>query len=348
MKFSGSRKSIVILVVCIILFIFSLLAFSFRDVITDGIKYGRWFTMDKYEELLDGCELKKDGNEIRITCNAILKTLNSEEDILCYGFDLITEKGLVAKKVCEPAEKTTLINSFEDLKKPIPVKIFINYSKPNIKLGFFNFDKVEFVSMTNKEYFSLFETYNFLLSLPNVTTENDLNYSQYTRHFIDKSTTSMYGIPNISYITFDAELINFNGNGEYIELLFKTTLIGDEVSIRVLNKSMLFSLMNSPQYKPNYLDKSNLSNLEIGRQYVLMYIFPLDSYSELFKKVSDKCDGQDLALKILCQNISEQMISKEQSIITTEYLEDLISSSSNKQIEINNGVLLELVLVEQR
>ncbi len=86
--------------------------------------------------------------------------------------------------------------------------------------------------------------------MPNVTTENDLNYSQYTRHFIDKSTTSMYGIPNISHITFDAELINFNENGEYIEFLFKTTLIGGGLNQSVLNKSMLFSLMNSPQYKP--------------------------------------------------------------------------------------------------
>lgn len=347
MKFSGSKKSIIILIVCLFLLLFSFLLIYFRDVISNGIKYGRWFTMDKYEELLEDCEWQRNENEIRVTCNAILKTLNSEEDdILCYGFDLITEKGLVAKKVCEPAEKTTLKNSFEDLNKLIPVKIFFNYEQS--KLVFFKLSMVDFVSMTNKEYFSLFETYNVLLSLPNVTTENDLNYSQYTRHFIDKSTTSMYGIPNISYITFDAELINFNENGEYIEFLFKTTLIGEEVSIRVLNKSMLFSLMNSPQYKPNYLDKSNLSNLEIGKQYVLIYIFPLDSYSELFKKVSDKCDGQDLALKILCQNISEQMISKEESIITTEYLEDLISSSSNKQIEINNGVLLELVLVEER
>ncbi len=53
-------------------------------------------------------------------------------------------------------------------------------------------------------------------------------------------------------------------------------------------------------------------------------------------------------LKIFVKISLNKMISKEESIITTEYLEDLISSSSNKQFEINNGVLLELVLVEER
>ena len=65
MKVSASKR-----VLFIIMFLFVLLlggvAYYFKDVISNGIKYGRWFTVDKYEELFDYCDWERKGNNLDI------------------------------------------------------------------------------------------------------------------------------------------------------------------------------------------------------------------------------------------------------------------------------------------
>ena len=61
MKISASKKTITILSICFVLLLVGGFSFFYRDVISNGIKYGRWFTLDRYEEMLEDCDHIKMG-----------------------------------------------------------------------------------------------------------------------------------------------------------------------------------------------------------------------------------------------------------------------------------------------
>lgn len=51
MKFTATKKAIVILTVSFLILALGIISLVYKDYITKAINTGRWFTLDRYEEL---------------------------------------------------------------------------------------------------------------------------------------------------------------------------------------------------------------------------------------------------------------------------------------------------------
>lgn len=61
MKVVASNNTIRLLSIFFFILLFSGISLLYKDVISNGIKYGRWFTLDRYEEMLEDCDHIKMG-----------------------------------------------------------------------------------------------------------------------------------------------------------------------------------------------------------------------------------------------------------------------------------------------
>ena len=94
MKVSASKR-----VLFLIIFLFVLLlggvAYYFKYVISNGIKYGRWFTVDMYGELLEDCDHIKIGGVIKVSCNALIypsTPLYNKIENHCFNILILSSK----------------------------------------------------------------------------------------------------------------------------------------------------------------------------------------------------------------------------------------------------------------
>lgn len=87
MKTSASKRVLYLIVILLVLLLGEA-AFYFKDVISNGIKYGRWFTVDRYEELFDYCDWNKSENGLNVHCKGFLYSMEEKtgegDFFVCY------------------------------------------------------------------------------------------------------------------------------------------------------------------------------------------------------------------------------------------------------------------------
>lgn len=150
MKSSASKR-----VLFLIMFLFVLLlggvAYYFKDVISNGIKYGRWFTVDKHEELFDYCDWERKGNNLDIKCKALLRSMSvpkDNKDGICYEYLVYHKKypeNVKEFKLCEDPKSIYYENKDKSITSKLKIDLVISF---NGELLNYSYKKVEMLNIT--------------------------------------------------------------------------------------------------------------------------------------------------------------------------------------------------------
>lgn len=150
MKSSASKR-----VFFIIMFLFVLLlggvAYYFKDVISNGIKYGRWFTVDKYEELFDYCDWERKGNNLDIKCKALLRSMSvpkDNKDGICYEYLVYHKKypeNVKEFKLCEDPKSIYYENKDKSITLKLKIDLAISFDGELLN---YSYKKVEMLNIT--------------------------------------------------------------------------------------------------------------------------------------------------------------------------------------------------------
>lgn len=153
MKVSASKR-----VLFLIIFLFVLLlggvAYYFKDVISNGIKYGRWFTVDKYEELFDYCDWERKGNNLDIKCKALLRSMSvpkDNKDGICYEYLVYHKKyseNVKEFKLCEDPKSIYYENKDKSITSKLRIDLVISF---NGELLNYSYKKVEMLNITESK-----------------------------------------------------------------------------------------------------------------------------------------------------------------------------------------------------
>lgn len=153
MKSSASKR-----VFFIIMFLFVLLlggvAYYFKDVISNGIKYGRWFTVDKYEELFDYCDWERKGNNLNIKCKALLRSMSvpkDNKDGICYEYLVYHKKypeNVKEFKLCEDPKSIYYENKDKSITLKLKIDLAISFDGELLN---YSYKKIEMLNITESK-----------------------------------------------------------------------------------------------------------------------------------------------------------------------------------------------------
>lgn len=153
MKSSASKR-----VFFIIMFLFVLLlggvAYYFKDVISNGIKYGRWFTVDKYEELFDYCDWERKGNNLNIKCKALLRSMSvpkNNKDGICYEYLVYHKKypeNVKEFKLCEDPKSIYYENKDKSITLKLKIDLAISFDGELLN---YSYKKIEMLNITESK-----------------------------------------------------------------------------------------------------------------------------------------------------------------------------------------------------
>lgn len=153
MKVAASKR-----VLFIIIFLFILLlggvAYYFKDVISNGIKYGRWFTVDKYEELFDYCDWERKGNSLNIKCKALLRSMSvpkDNKDGICYEYLVYHKKypeNVKEFKLCEDPKSIYYENKDKSITLKLKIDLAISFDGELLN---YSYKKIEMLNITESK-----------------------------------------------------------------------------------------------------------------------------------------------------------------------------------------------------
>lgn len=346
MKSSASKR-----VLFIIIFLFVLLlggvAYYFKDVISNGIKYGRWFTVDKYEELFDYCDYKKDGGELKIKCKGLVKSVSvskeNKKDI-CYNILVISKVGssLVDYKICEKPDKIDFTNPYKNLENVVPVDFEILFVKDSFAK--YTINKSTLTLLTDKEIELFLER----------VEENELNTKiGMGRRIAGKyNSVSTYkgfccevdlGLVNsdsiMGFLILDAKIMRVSVSNGLInfEILVHFEGSKKEYSINLSSKAFTFVRKDG---STEYINSSNFNLIPLGATYDIQVLYPTQSFIRDKEETIIKCANDYINFskneKSICDNIMILKVPEEEENFNIKEYERKIIESSESTVKIDN------------
>ena len=349
MKISASKKTITILSICFVLLLVGGFSFFYRDVISNGFNHGRWFVLDKYEELLEDCEWEKGGKEVRIKCKGLLYPISELEKNLsthCYNFITIpkeNDKKTSVFNICEGnnrvkwdgMEKWLEVDSF------LPLKYSIIYSKS--KLFTFEYSSLEIANVSDTEYYEEFyknkdiAQKRFVVSLDNPTPDGYYNYVD-----MKKNT---FGIEEAGHIyTFTNQLQNIETKGDILELTFKSTIEGKDVILTLPSRQIELS---EGEGLFTTITVENKDLLKVGDNYQLQFFFLTDKPNTLVENIKKECNQEEVPILLtrLCGNIDIVLSNSFKPTTKDKIIEEILSGANKKDLQ--NTILFYMISVEK-
>lgn len=347
MRFSGSKKSIIILVVFFILLIFFFLIFNFRDAALNGIRHGRWFTLDKYEELIEDCDFVRDGKEFRLTCNALLNVASEADkknEDRCYRF-LTISKNNESKKpetfnICEKGSKVNwdlMSEWLEEEFRMTPVKYeLIYHSKDFVN---FTYERIEIRNATDEELFNEFYLNSMVKEIPVVSEY--LNKDMYNNYvYIEKDT---FGLEEIGHIyILDAKLVEKStedNNSMYF--IFETRINDQNIKIKTHTKGFMLMKEEGETFSQEYFTENTSDQIPLDGKYQLRFFYLTNKTDNLNKKIEEICNSENIHItkKSLCEN-KEEILKNEFGVTSIGgIIKKLKNGNSEDIVNIDNGIL---------
>ena len=303
MKFSASKRVVFILMICFVLLLLGGISLYFKDVISNGFKYGRWFTVDRYEELFDYCDYEKKGRDLSIKCNALVQSISvseqNEKDI-CYKMLIIskTDNSLVDYSICGQPKTFQLINPYKTIEsnKVLPVYLVLTgkletvfqYSMNNIKM-----DTLSYEDLYTNPVFST----------------REFDYEKRIIYMGDFPSEGLYfGINSIHNESFGeltligTNLKNVTSDSEYVYLNLEGSLNGGKDPYNVTVKSKGFLIRERDGKYGKFIDSTNILEIPKWGRYSASFSYTTKSnYSNLEKF----CQTNELDYPRTCTRLLE-------------------------------------------
>jgi len=297
MKFTATKKTIVILIVSFLVLVLGVISFIYRDFISNGINTGRWFTLDKYEELLEDCEWEKKGKQIMVNCKALVypaEPFFKDLDSFCINFYTVSLKDIDKRpevfNICQERSKLSwegIEKWFEEEKKYTPVNYSVVYSYA--KGGKYLYDHIEVSNVSDKEYEEfkknnwLGKYYMFDVKRDYLTLEHYYNYV-----VVDRNA---FGFEELGQILFlDATLLHVEAKGEKIFLTFKARMEEEMYEFKTKTKALLLLSEENHEYFEN-ITTDNLDKLELEHEYEISLAYIVNKTDELISKSDSICNA---------------------------------------------------------
>lgn len=120
MKFTATKKTIVILILSFLVLVLGIISFIYRDFISNGIRYGKWFSVDENKDLLEFCNSSYEGGKINIECKALLEEMyvsDSQENNICYKVKIVSSKDSLLHdyEICNNPKNIFFENPYKEL-----------------------------------------------------------------------------------------------------------------------------------------------------------------------------------------------------------------------------------------
>lgn len=335
MRFSASKNTIIILIVCLVALIVAALTIFFNKAILNGLKYGAWFETDKYSELLEDCKYEKKEDSVVLRCEGLLtfvlkETIDSDS---CFKFSLLSNQPKSELKdftICESDSYFRWVNPYDNYDKKIPVYLDIRYKKDK-KILNYRLEDITVSVIPNREVRALLSSRKELDKHNSeilLDTQYFLKKYGYFRDFERFSKELPLGVIQLrNYI-----LKNVQIEDNQIVLIFEGELNSIRGDIRIA----------SGQVREIYLDdngiqsfksfnQDNWMNLEKNVPYNLNFfalgeIYGKEVISEVIKEKVCTYTEKDFKMEmdILCTHLEKNGYS---DYVLTEDIDTYISSS---------------------
>ncbi|MGI6444072.1 MAG: hypothetical protein ACOX06_03700 [Candidatus Dojkabacteria bacterium] len=286
MKITASKKTIVILSISfILLLLVAGLSFFYRDIISNGFKYGRWFVLDKYEELLDDCDYVKTKDTVEVKCNALVRAVRKTETGHCHNLLIIgpdTSKKLYETNICERDEKIDTENVKYNHPMLIPVKVKIVYNKKDVSPEY-SFNNATMKNIDDLEILDLLEKDPRLKALSDRIDRKyyDINIYNYF-YFPEEYILSFYGLQPINFVSADLEGVSIED--EYLVVRIRTLVRNQEVVLQ--SKIKGFNYLDDGTNQIYYITPENLD--DFANRFVGRRIIPNFYYSQRQRTAEEK------------------------------------------------------------
>lgn len=343
MKVSASRKTIIILSICLLLVLLGVVSLLYKDVISNGIKYGRWFSIDKYEELLDHCDWEREGKELKIKCKALLRPVSELEKKLsthCYNFITIAkeeDKRTSLFNICEGNKNVRWDNMSDWLEEGrfTPVKYALVYKKA--KRSAFKYSGLEINNATEKEYYEeIYKSKDIAEKGYAVSLDKPLPEYYYNYLYIEKDTFSIDEVGHIYVL--DAKLLNIEINGKKMLLTFESVIEGEKATFTV------------PTTYTNLIDENNqfvsikaqnVEILKLNNKYQIKFFFLNSKTDSFLSETEEICNEGLTSKKAFCENINIVTEETFKPTSKSEVIEKMLSKE--KEILLDNTLLYYMV-----
>lgn len=287
MKVSASRKTIIILSICLLLVLLGVVSLLYKDVISNGIKYGRWFSIDKYEELLDHCDWEREGKELKIKCKALLGSTKKEEgEVLCHNILLIgKEQGKDISKIliCEKEDRVKLVDKRRDYKRLKAVNIEVLYLSKDILKH--SFEEVTIKSMEELDILAMIEEDERVSELADYIDREYFNMDFYDNFYFQPDfLEDRYSLQRLIFLQGDVESIVVDNKDLIVRIA--TQVRRREITVQTKIKG--FNFYNAQAKETHFITKDNLAEFSdslVGKRVRPMFISSMRQRSELDKEV---------------------------------------------------------------
>lgn len=354
MKFSGSKKCKGILIICMILLFFSLVGFSFREAIKNGIKYGRWFTVDKYQEFLKKCEYSQMENGISFQCQGLLESMSvfkENDNGICYQYKLFSQDQdiITSNEFCEDADKISLYNPYKELNKILPVSLVVSYKQDN----FYNykFQNISMKALSENEIDILFKSGKIKLTSNKDVLDKEL-YGPYSDilHYQGICCASSHsslvgeGLFSINLLGVTVEKAFTENDYLYFILNGYTDGFSNKYTIKLRSKGVVMVL---PDGTKLYLNKDNFNDYLPSKNFDATVSYTTTDFSWRFSEFQQNClskySDSSIEEKSLCDNITKSKTLKIEKMLTEDKIKELIS---NKEELIINELFLNYIYLK--
>jgi hypothetical protein len=326
MKVSASKKTIVILSVCFVSLLLSGLTLLYKDVVYNGIKYGRWFTLGEDDKLLDDCEYIKREEYVRLECNAFFvnyKADKESENNICLNLKLIPKDSI---------ETITLFPCIE--RKNLNTKNYRHYNIPNSyfpvvvsftykKSGLLKYSVSEIsLKEMHKNQIQELKTSLFVSTAHMIKTQKDAIFVVDNYYFVDNPIDED-GYPSITYIKA-MTLKNSEFRNNKVVLTFEGWIKSELINLILEEDKFNFVSFDGSIYT---ISANNYTELKTNKKYQLTFLSLQDSLQNKVSEILILCKNhQDkIFMKTLCDAGEERI---RHSIIKDreEYLDRLLET----------------------
>lgn len=313
MNFTSSKKTVTILFLIAIILLLTGFGLLYKDIMINGFKNGKWYTLDKHEDMVENCPSEKKGNELIYTCDVLLKNIKNPDK--CYSTKILNHPDGQAYRICETDNSIKFQNLDEqeihlNTMLQTPVKYQIRYTR-NYLRPTYTFQDIKISSVEAKElyedwykkYDELHDPYLVLEhKFPAPVLYTGLEVGKYD-HFGEG------GIVKDVYL-FDLKLEDIREEEGLVQMNFSGSFNGKTIPYNLNIKSNGFAFFTSPteEEKDRFLSIPEILNtLKIGKQYGVGLLFPNPEKIDTIQKGPSECTISDAFSKrrqALCNDIN--------------------------------------------
>lgn len=314
----------------------------FKDVISNGIKYGRWFTVDRYEELFDYCDWEMKGKNLNIKCRALVGEVYVEDrsdNSICYNLKIISRKDstLIDFDFCDNPKSIHFINPYFSIKsgEVLPIDLIIATIPSSFRD--YSLERVDFEAVPQKtlDKWLQDETLknNFESAKIRLLTNMSFNNFSLTGSNLFPNTSlnliRLYGV-NLESISSNVYSFVLEFSGSFAD--------GTKPFKLLLNtKGFAYSEIYPNSEKIRFFENEYINLLQTDRIYDVDLIYTTKNLLGDEIKIKEMCsleDEQMIQRKSFCSLIeNDTNIDTYSSIQTSDDFVKFVTDNSGKVIE---------------